>query len=162
MKSKKLMEFIDKIPINVGQTVYKVERNNNINNYVTTKSIIKSIDISIDMNSKYSASYDLIDSKKVLWREQIANLGINTFITEKEANQIRDSKNRELEDKKRKEEKEREEKLKNITSNLELILKATNHCLSEECEGCPMDGLYKHDCDRKLLELIKERIVNNN
>ena len=56
-------------------------------------------------------------------------------------------------------------KLKNITSNTELILEALSHCVSgasEECEGCPMDGLYKHDCDRKLLELIKEKIVNNN
>lgn len=161
MKSEKLIEFIDKIPINVGQVVYKIKLDEDTGKYVTEKAKIRSLNITIDGFHRYDFSYDISYHNRLI-SETIAYLGFTTFLTEKEANEIRDKYNRELENKKKKEEKEREEKLKNITSNLELILKATNHCLSEECEGCPMDGLYKHDCDRRLLELIRERIVNSN
>ena len=158
MKSEKLIESIDKIHINVDQTIYKIKLDEDSGKYIVEKVKIRSIDINIDGPHSYNFNHDISYYNRLI-TETIAHLGFTTFLTEKEANEIRDKYNRELEDKKKKEEKEREEKLKNIISNPELILEAANHCLSEECEDCPMDGLYKHDCDKRLLKLIKERIM---
>lgn len=157
MKSEKLIEFIGKIPINVGQVVYKIKLDEDTGKYVTEKAKIRSLNITIGGFHRYDFSYDISYHNRLI-SETIAHLGFTTFLTEKEANEIRDKYNKEIEEKKKEKEKEREEKLHNIESNPELILEAANHCLSEECEGCPLDGLYKQNCDKTLLKLIKEKI----
>ena len=153
MKSEKLIESIDKIHINVDQTIYKIKLDEDSGKYIVEKVKIRSIDINIDGSHSYNFNHDISYYNRLI-TETIAHLGFTTFLTEKEANEIRDKYNKKIEEKKKE-----KEKLHNIESNPELILEAANHCLSLSCKGCPLDGLYKQNCDKALLNLIKNKIM---